>query len=144
MGGWARRYICITPTGEVLPCHAAQVIPGLHFDSVQHQSLTTIWQQSPALNAFRGDDWMQEPCRSCPRKTIDFGGCRCQAFLLSGDAAATDPVCRFAPCHAIVLEAVAAAERAEAPFTYRDRRNSERLSVHLPEPAVQLPSTSLS
>jgi len=144
MGGWARTYICITPTGEVLPCHAAQMIPGLHFDSVQHQSLTTIWQQSPALNAFRGDDWMQEPCRSCPRKTIDFGGCRCQAFLLSGDAAATDPVCRFAPCHAIVLEAVAAAERDEAPLIYRDRRNSARLAVHLPEPAVQHPSPSLS
>jgi PqqA peptide cyclase len=129
MGGWARTYMCITPTGEVLPCHAAHVIPGLHFDSVQHQSLTTIWRQSPALNAFRGDAWMQEPCRSCPKKVSDFGGCRCQAFLLAGDAAATDPVCRLSPHHNIVLEAVAAAEQGNAPFVYRNRKNSERLSV---------------
>lgn len=141
MGGWARSYICINPTGEVLPCHAAQVIPGLHFDSVRDQSLTTIWEHSPALNAFRGDSWMQEPCRSCPRKTIDFGGCRCQAFLLAGDAAATDPVCRFSPRHDIVLEAVAEAERDNSPLLYRDPRNSKRLSIRL-KPAAQHPSTS--
>lgn len=129
MGGWARTYMCITPTGEVLPCHAAHVIPGLQFDSVQHQSLTTIWQQSPALNAFRGDAWMQEPCRSCPKKASDFGGCRCQAFLLAGDAAATDPVCRLSPRHDVVLAAVAAAEQKNAPFVYRNRKNSARLSV---------------
>jgi pyrroloquinoline quinone biosynthesis protein E len=129
MGGWARTYMCITPTGEVLPCHAAHVIPGLQFDSVQHQSLTTIWQQSPALNAFRGDAWMQEPCRSCPKKESDFGGCRCQAFLLAGDAAATDPVCRLSPRHDVVLEAVAAAEQENAPYVYRNRQNSARLSV---------------
>jgi pyrroloquinoline quinone biosynthesis protein E len=131
MGGWARTYMCITPTGEVLPCHAAQVIPGLHFESVRTQSLTTIWQQSPALNAFRGEDWMQEPCRSCPKRATDFGGCRCQAFLLAGDAAATDPVCRLSPRHDVVLEAVTAAEQDNAPFVYRDRKNSKRLSVHL-------------
>jgi pyrroloquinoline quinone biosynthesis protein E len=129
MGGWARTYMCITPSGEVLPCHAAHVIPGLHFDSVRQQSLTTIWQQSPALNAFRGDAWMQEPCRSCPKKESDFGGCRCQAFLLAGDAAATDPVCRWSPRHDVVVEAVAAAEQADAPLVYRNRRNSERLPV---------------
>jgi pyrroloquinoline quinone biosynthesis protein E len=130
MGGWARTYMCITPTGEVLPCHAAQVIPGLHFDSVRYQSLTAIWQQSPALNAFRGDAWMQEPCRSCPKKESDFGGCRCQAFLLAGDAAATDPVCRLSPRHDVVVEAVAAAEQADAPLVYRNHKNSERLSVY--------------
>jgi pyrroloquinoline quinone biosynthesis protein E len=130
MGGWARTYMCITPTGEVLPCHAAQVIPGLHFESVRTRSLTTIWQQSSALNAFRGEDWMQEPCRNCPKRATDFGGCRCQAFLLAGDAAATDPVCRLSPRHDVVLEAVAAAERDSTPFIYRDRKNSERLSVH--------------
>jgi pyrroloquinoline quinone biosynthesis protein E len=130
MGGWAQSYMCIAPTGEVLPCHAAQVIPGLRFDSVRTQPLATIWEQSPALNAFRGNSWMQEPCRSCPRKTLDFGGCRCQAFLLAGDAAATDPVCRFSPRHDIVLAAVAAAERDNALPIYRDRRNSERLSAH--------------
>ena len=143
MGGWARTYMCITPTGEVLPCHAAHVIPRLHFDSVQHQSLTTIWQQSSALNAFRGDAWMQEPCRSCPKKATDFGGCRCQAFLLAGDAAATDPVCRLSPRHNVVLEAVATAEQDNAPFVYRNRKNSERLSVRLHKPVAQYPSTSL-
>jgi PqqA peptide cyclase len=130
MGGWARTYMCITPTGEVLPCHAAHVIPGLSFDSVRHQSLGTIWRESPALNAFRGEDWMQEPCRSCPKKTVDFGGCRCQAFLLAGDAAATDPVCHYSPHHQSVLEAVAAAEQEQAPLVYRDLKNSERLSGH--------------
>jgi len=130
IGGWARTYMCITPTGEVLPCHAAHVIPGLSFDSVRHQSLETIWRESPALNAFRGDDWMQEPCRSCPKKTVDFGGCRCQAFLLAGDAAATDPVCHYSPLHQTVLEAVAAAEQEQAPLVYRDLKNSERLSGH--------------
>jgi pyrroloquinoline quinone biosynthesis protein E len=131
MGGWARTYMCITPTGEVLPCHAAHIIPNLHFDSVRQQSLTTIWRESPALNAFRGDAWMQEPCRSCPRKDKDFAGCRCQAFLLTGDAAATDPVCHLSPQHGIVLDAVAAAERGDAPLVYRDQKNSERLLARL-------------
>jgi pyrroloquinoline quinone biosynthesis protein E len=130
MGGWARTYMCITPNGEVLPCHAAHVIPELHFDSVRDQSLSTIWQHSPALNAFRGDDWMQEPCRTCPQKTSDFGGCRCQAFLLTGNAAATDPVCRLSPHHQVVVEASTIAEQPESPsLVYRDRQNSERLSV---------------
>lgn len=131
MGGWARTYMCITPTGEVLPCHAAHVIPDLSFDSVRHQSLGTIWRESSALNAFRGDDWMQEPCRSCPKKTVDFGGCRCQAFLLAGDAAATDPVCHRSPLHQTVLEAVATAGQEQVPLVYRDLKNSERLSDHL-------------
>src|ERR671923_77665 len=134
MGGWGRNYMCITPIGEVLPCHAAHVIPGLRFDSVRDQSLTTIWEQSPALNAFRGDSWMQEPCRSCPRKTIDLGGCRCQAFLLAGDAAATDPVCHLSPRHHVIAEAIAAAERHHRSLTHRDPRNSQRLSTHMHEP----------
>ena len=137
MGGWARNYMCITPTGEVLPCHAAHVIPGLRFDSVRDQSLTTIWAQSAALNAFRGDSWMQEPCRSCPRKTIDLGGCRCQAFLLAGDAAATDPVCHLSPRHHVIAEAIAAAERHHPPLTYRDPRNSQRLSTHTHDPSAR-------
>lgn len=131
MGGWARTYMCITPTGEVLPCHAARIIPNLHFDNVQQHSLTTIWRESPALNAFRGDAWMQEPCRSCPQKEKDFGGCRCQAFLLTGDAAATDPVCHLSPQHSIVLDAVVAAEQGTAPLVYRDQKNSERLLARL-------------
>src|SRR6266404_1838093 len=93
MGGWARKVMLITPSGEALPCHAAAVIPGLHFENVKEKSLAEIWQTSAAFQKFRGEDWMQEPCKSCDRRTQDFGGCRCQAFLLTGDAAATDPVC---------------------------------------------------
>ena len=100
------------------------------FGSVRQQSLKTIWRDSPALNAFRGDAWMQEPCRSCPKKATDFGGCRCQAFLLAGDAAATDPVCHRSPLHQTVLDAVAAAEQEQPPLVYRDVKNSERLSGH--------------
>lgn len=134
MGGWANTYMVIIPTGEVLPCHAAHMIPGLHFDSVRDQSLITIWEQSQGLNAFRGDSWMQEPCRSCPMKAIDFGGCRCQAYLLTKDAAATDPVCSLSPRHAIIREAIAQAEQGDGSFIYRDVKNSERLSLRLLEP----------
>ncbi|MBM4254790.1 MAG: pyrroloquinoline quinone biosynthesis protein PqqE [Deltaproteobacteria bacterium] len=132
MGGWARTYMLITPTGEVLPCHAAHTIPNLHFDNVQQQSLKTIWPESPALNAFRGDAWMEEPCRSCPNKAKDFGGCRCQAFLLTGDPAATDPVCHLSPRHDVIVEAIATAEHVDnAPLVYRDQKNSERLLSRL-------------
>ena len=97
MGGWGRKVLLITPGGEVLPCHAAQVIPGLSFENVQQKSLRQIWESSDAFQKFRGEAWMPEPCRSCDRRTQDFGGCRCQAFLLAGDAAATDPVCSLSP-----------------------------------------------
>ncbi len=93
MGGWGRKLLLIAPNGEALPCHAARVIPGLLFDNVKDRSLRDIWEKSAAFQQFRGEDWMQEPCRSCDRRTQDFGGCRCQAFLLAGDASATDPVC---------------------------------------------------
>jgi len=137
MGGWARNYMVIIPTGEVLPCHAAHIITGLHFDSVRDSSLTTIWAESKGLNAFRGDSWMQEPCRSCPMKEIDFGGCRCQAFMLVGDATATDPVCSLSPRHGIIREAIAQAERGDGSFIYRDLKNSERLSFDLREPIAR-------
>ena len=97
VGGWGRRSLNVTPAGKVLPCHAAETIPGLEFWSVREHSLADIWKNSPAFNAFRGTAWMQEPCRSCARRDIDFGGCRCQAFALTGDARATDPVCHLAP-----------------------------------------------
>jgi pyrroloquinoline quinone biosynthesis protein E len=97
MGGWGRKLMLITPTGEALPCHAARVIPELRFDNVKQQSLGEIWESSAAFQKFRGEDWMQEPCRSCDRRTQDFGGCRCQALLLAGDPAATDPVCSLSP-----------------------------------------------
>ena len=106
-----------------LPCHAAGVIPGMRFDNVREHTLDWIWQSSEAFQKFRGEDWMPEPCRSCDRRTVDFGGCRCQAFLLTGDASATDPVCELAPLHHLVEEAVhedavtgSAPEVHEAPF----------------------------
>ncbi len=97
MGGWGRKLLLITPSGEALPCHAAQVIPGLSFENVKNRSLREIWGHSAAFQRFRGEDWMQQPCKTCDRREQDFGGCRCQAMLLAGDAAATDPVCSLAP-----------------------------------------------
>jgi pyrroloquinoline quinone biosynthesis protein E len=97
MGGWARKLMLITPSGEALPCHAAKVIPGLAFENVKNRNLGEIWEVSDAFERFRGESWMQEPCKTCDRRGLDFGGCRCQAFLLAGDATATDPVCSLAP-----------------------------------------------
>jgi PqqA peptide cyclase len=97
MGGWGRKLILITPNGDALPCHAARVIPELNFDNVRDRGLREIWERSEAFQKFRGEEWMQEPCKTCDRRTQDFGGCRCQALLLAGDAAATDPVCSLAP-----------------------------------------------
>jgi pyrroloquinoline quinone biosynthesis protein E len=107
MGGWGRKMMLINPSGEALPCHAAGVIPGMHFENVQDKSLREIWDESAAFRRFRGQEWMPEPCRSCDRRELDFGGCRCQAFLLTGDASATDPTCSLAPAHEIVTAAVA-------------------------------------
>jgi pyrroloquinoline quinone biosynthesis protein E len=92
-GGWGSVYIVVAPDGRVLPCHAASQITTLAFDTVREHDLAWIWEESAAFRAFRGDAWMREPCRSCPRRHVDFGGCRCQAFALTGDAANTDPVC---------------------------------------------------
>jgi len=117
MGGWGARSLNVTPSGKVLPCHAAESIPGLEFWSVRAHNLAEIWEHSPAFNAFRGTAWMQEPCASCPRREQDFGGCRCQAFALTGDAAATDPVCHLSPERARVT--ALAAVRGEGPYIYR-------------------------
>ena len=106
MGGWGRQLLLIDPAGRALPCHAAGLIPDLHFDNVREHALDWIWNGSEAFQKFRGDDWMPEPCRSCDRRKEDFGGCRCQAFLLTGDASATDPVCELAPLHYLIEEAV--------------------------------------
>lgn len=111
MGGWGRRGMNVTPSGRVLPCHAAETIPGLEFWNVRDHSLAEIWERSPSFNAFRGTDWMREPCRSCERKTMDFGGCRCQALALAGDAREADPVCHLSPHHAEVVEKAALAAR---------------------------------
>jgi len=102
VGGWGRQMILIDPLGQAMPCHAAAVIPGLHFDNVRDHNLAWIWQSSPAFQRFRGDAWMPETCLACPRKEKDFGGCRCQAFLLTGDAEAIDPVCGYSPHHGIL------------------------------------------
>jgi pyrroloquinoline quinone biosynthesis protein E len=107
VGGWGRSLILVAPSGEALPCHAASTIPGLEFPNVREHSLDWIWHEADAFRRFRGTDWMQEPCRSCPlsRQEEDWGGCRCQALRLTGDAAATDPVCRFSPHHDTVVAA---------------------------------------
>lgn len=106
MGGWGRKLMLINPTGKVLPCHAAEILPGLTFENARDKSLEWIWQESASFRRFRGEDWMPEPCRSCERRTEDFGGCRCQALLLAGDAAVTDPACSLAPSHSIVESVV--------------------------------------
>ena len=117
VGGWGRRSLNVTPAGRVLPCHAAEVIPGLEFWNVREHSLGEIWRASPAFMVFRGTDWMREPCKSCERREQDFGGCRCQAFLIAGDARAADPVCHFSPQHGLVEQL--AARREDLPYSYR-------------------------
>jgi pyrroloquinoline quinone biosynthesis protein E len=126
MGGWGRKLMLITPLGEALPCHAAQIIPGMKFENVKDRSLREIWEASAAFQKFRGEDWMQEPCKTCDRREQDFGGCRCQALLLAGDAAATDPVCSLASTRAKVdailtaVNSIAPAERDPQPLTQPD------------------------
>jgi pyrroloquinoline quinone biosynthesis protein E len=99
----------INPTGRALPCHAAEIIPGLEFENVKEKTLQWIWQESSSFQRFRGEAWMPEPCRSCDRRAIDFGGCRCQALLLTGDPTVTDPACSLAPTHHLIETAVAEA-----------------------------------
>jgi pyrroloquinoline quinone biosynthesis protein E len=118
MGGWGRRAINISPAGKVLPCHAAQTLPGFHFDSVRDRSLAEIWAGSDAFQRFRGVDWAPEPCRGCAHLEADLGGCRCQAFAMTGDAARTDPACPLSPDHGIIVAALAQAE-AGGPMTPR-------------------------
>jgi PqqA peptide cyclase len=104
VGGWGRQMMLIDPSGQALPCHSAAVIPNLIFDNVRNRDLAWIWNSSPAFQRFRGEDWMSGTCRACPRKERDFGGCRCQAFMLTGDADAIDPVCSYSPHHGQLLE----------------------------------------
>ncbi|MEM7731516.1 MAG: pyrroloquinoline quinone biosynthesis protein PqqE [Pseudomonadota bacterium] len=122
MGGWGTTGLNIAPDGQVLPCHAAQTIPHLTFDTVRDKHLAEIWYDGPAFNAYRGDHWMPDTCKSCDRKEIDFGGCRCQAMALTGDPNATDPVCAKSPHHAAVKEQALAhsAHGDDVPLTYRE------------------------
>jgi PqqA peptide cyclase len=123
MDGWGRRFIILSPDGLALPCHLAHTLPGLAFENVRERSLADIWHHSAGFNAYRGEAWMPEPCRSCDRRALDFGGCRCQAYHLTGAAAATDPACSLAPDHGLVAAARAEAEAGAAvPFEYRSPR----------------------
>ena len=130
MNGLGSVFLTVTPDGTALPCHAARMLPGFTFPNVRSDSIRSIWYDSEAFNHFRGTGWMKEPCRSCPEKTRDFGGCRCQAYLLTGDAANADPVCDLSPHHHLVTEAVAAADargraaNANEGLIFRDHRIS--------------------
>ena len=126
MGGWARLHLTIAPDGTALPCHAARVLPDLVFPNVRQQSLAEIWRGAPAFNRYRGTAWMQPPCSTCPEREVDFGGCRCQAYLLAGEAEAADPACRLSPHHGRVLEAIDTARREgdAAPLIFRNPRNA--------------------
>jgi pyrroloquinoline quinone biosynthesis protein E len=127
MGGWAKDALNVTPSGRVLPCHAAESITQLTFETVRAMPLERIWYESESFNAFRGTDWMQEPCQSCERKLVDFGGCRCQAFALTGDARATDPACILSPHHTSMKDTADALSAREAPeFVYRRIGRPER------------------
>jgi pyrroloquinoline quinone biosynthesis protein E len=141
MNGWGAVFMNITADGMVLPCHEARTLPGLAFPNVREHDMRWIWYDSPGFNAFRGDAWMKEPCRTCPEKEKDFGGCRCQAYLLTGDATNADPVCDLSPYHHKVTEAVEQAQKARAPVEakpiviFRDDKNSRELS----KPAQKAP-----
>jgi pyrroloquinoline quinone biosynthesis protein E len=117
-GGWGRHYLVVMANGRTLPCHGATHITTLRFDSLRDHALRWIWEESAAFQAFRGDAWMQEPCRTCPRKEIDFGGCRCQAFALTGDATNPDPVCTMTPLRTVIDKAV---QDATGPPSYQYR-----------------------
>jgi PqqA peptide cyclase len=136
MKGLGSIFLTIAPDGLALPCHAARMLPGLNFPNVRTSSIESIWFDSESFNHFRGDSWMKEPCRSCPEKTRDFGGCRCQAYLFTGDAANADPVCDLSPHHHLVTEAVDRANRPQAepkprveekPLVFRTPDNSTAL-----------------
>jgi len=136
MNGWGSVFLDIAPDGAALPCHNARQLPGLNIPNVKDFSIKEIWYESQAFNFFRGDHWMQEPCRSCDEKSKDFGGCRCQAFLLTGDAAATDPVCSKSPHKSVVKEIILQNQQhslqkkaiSEKPILFRTDLNSQEMS----------------
>ncbi|WP_336784637.1 pyrroloquinoline quinone biosynthesis protein PqqE [Paenibacillus sp. MMO-177] len=124
MGGWAKLSLTVAPNGRVLPCTVASEIQSLTFENVKERELAWIWKESPSFNAYRGYDWMAEPCRSCDRRELDYGGCRCQAFLLTGDAQATDPVCILSPHRRVIMDRVESIENGEYDipnYAYRGR-----------------------
>jgi len=133
MAGWGSVFLNIAADGMALPCHEARMLPGLTFPNVKEHNVGWIWNESPGFNAYRGASWMKEPCRSCPDKSKDYGGCRCQAFMLTGDATNTDPVCDLSPQHHLITDVVEKAQNpAKAvnvhPIVFRDDKNSRKLS----------------
>lgn len=134
MNGWGNVFLTVTPDGTALPCHTARMLPGLDFPNVRDMDVKSIWYESEGFNRYRGDGWMKDPCRSCPDKEKDHGGCRCQAYLLAGDPAAADPVCDRSPAHGRVVEAVARANEpgwkgVEQPLIFRDPARSRELAA---------------
>ena len=134
MNGWGSVFLNVAPDGLALPCHEARMLPGLTFPNVRDHDMEWIWNESPAFNAYRGDSWMKEPCRSCDERATDFGGCRCQAFQLTGDAANTDPVCDKSEHHHIITEQIELAQKPQPPAAdikpiifFRDEKNSKAL-----------------
>ena len=129
MNGWGTTFLTIAPDGVALPCHSARQLPNFDCPNVNDSSISDIWNKSKAFNYFRGDDWMKEPCRSCPEKDKDFGGCHCQAFLLTGDATNTDPVCDLSPLHHTVTDAIDKAAQSnqtvQQPLLFRNSKNSK-------------------
>jgi len=137
MGGWGKGFMNITPAGKVLPCHAAETIPGLAFDNVRDKKLLDIWMDSEAFNAFRGTEWMKEPCRSCAFKEVDWGGCRCQAMAITRDPRNTDPACALSPYHAEMVKlAKDEAAKPATEFVYRNPRNAAEALKAQDEPLV--------
>ena len=135
-GGWGNFYLVVAPDGRVMPCHAASQITTLHFDNVREHSVREIWEESSAFKAFRGDDWMQAPCRSCPRKHVDFGGCRCQAFALTGDATRADPVCTLTSDRAII-DAMLDGNPPPITYDYREMGRTRETAIAIAgSPAV--------
>jgi PqqA peptide cyclase len=138
-GGWGNFYLVVAPDGRTMPCHAASQITTLTFDNVREHSVRWIWEESSAFRAFRGDEWMKEPCRSCPRKHVDFGGCRCQAFALTGDATRADPVCTLTSDRAII-DAMLDGTPPPVVYAYREMgrtREAAMSAVSVPEPVLE-------
>jgi len=133
LNGWGQRYLTVNPVGDVLPCPtASSAIPDLRFENVRSRALDWIWRESESFNRFRGTEWMPEPCRGCPQREIDFGGCRCQAALLTGNGANTDPVCEFSPNHGLVdavLDDANSSRDYARDWTYRVNPNA----IHSPD-----------
>jgi pyrroloquinoline quinone biosynthesis protein E len=128
--GWGRTFMQITPDGTALPCHGAQELPGMRFPRVDEMSISEIWK-SPEFERFRGDGWMKEPCRTCPERHQDFGGCRCQAYLLTGDPENTDPACALSPQHNLVQNAIVHAQRTDSAMQQPVFRNVHNSKAHV-------------